>query len=257
MHYVNEILSQLRVSYVDLMLIHFPSGDCGNAWRVLEDLVARGRIRAIGISNFNRSSIESLMRTAKIKPALNQIRLNVLVHDDDIIESCREHGIRVEAYSPVGRGGEEDVAGSPEVQAIANKHGVSVFQVALRWIVQHDWLLTFQSASKQHQQSDADVFGFRLADKEMATLDALQDPPTPPPTLAPSTTTAKPEEPAYVAEGFLIIICIAGFMALLCVVAVVSKACNFRRPRSRKSLLAEDLGASMQPKEAPAETRVD
>lgn len=174
--YIQEDLQQLGTEYIDLLLIHFPprSGGCASAWATLEDYHAKGTLKAIGISNFKRSHVSTLMQTAKVVPHVNQIELNVLLHDDDTIAASQEHGILVESYSPLGRSGQSgDIPGNPTIQSIAAAHGVSTYQVAMKWILQHGHLITFQSSKPAHQESDADVFGFELTDDEMTTLDAL------------------------------------------------------------------------------------
>merc|ERR1712062_124254 len=100
--------------------------------------------------------------------------LNVLVRDDDQVAASQEHGMVVEAYSPLGRSGHTgDIPGNPTIQAIAAAHNVSTYQVALKWILQKGYHLTFQSSNPTHQEADANVFGFELSKTEMAELDAL------------------------------------------------------------------------------------
>lgn len=176
--FVDADLQQLNTTYVDLLLIHFPGGgDCKKTWAALEDYHSRGVARAIGVSNFKRSDLEPLVAVAKVVPAVNQIQHNVLEHDDDTISCCQVHGITVEAYSPLGRDS-GSIPKNPTIQQIATAHNVSTYQVAMRWILQHGNILTFQSSSEAHQQDDADVFGFQLTAGEMAQLDTLAPPPT-------------------------------------------------------------------------------
>merc|ERR1719189_923215 len=105
-----------------------------------------------------------------VVPAVNQIYLNLFNHNDELLNFCAEHGITVEAYSPLYRHNSAD----DKVREVAAAHGVSVFQVALKWILQHGWVFTFQSTSQAHQESDADLFSFTLTDAEMYLLDSLQ-----------------------------------------------------------------------------------
>merc|ERR1711957_511909 len=173
--FLEEDFRELQTDVIDLMLLHSPhGGDCNEAWAVLEDYLAKGRLRAIGISNFRRNHIEALMRTAVVKPAVNQIKHSVLNHSDDTIAASQERGILIQAFSPLGRGGHADLAHHPTIVSIADGHGVTSYQVAIRWILQHGHLLTFQSVSKAHQAVDADVFSFHLSDDEMELLDSLQ-----------------------------------------------------------------------------------
>ena len=129
-------------------------------------------MRAIGVSNFRRSDLEALLSTAHVVPAINQVELNVLNLDDDTIAFSCVHNITIEAYSPLGHTGHSgNITANAAVHAAAAAHNVSAYQVALRWILQHGHVLTFQSSSQEHQQQDADLFSFALAAAEMAALD--------------------------------------------------------------------------------------
>jgi len=174
--FVEADLLQLGTDYIDLLLIHSPRfGNCTDAWSILEHYHAKGVLRAIGVSNFKKNDLQNLLQNAKVVPAVNQIQLNVLEHDDDIINFSTAHGITVEAYSPLGRGNKSgDILGSKVIQSVASRHNATVYQVALRWILQHGHILTFQSSSQAHQQQDANLFGFNLTHAEMAALDNVQ-----------------------------------------------------------------------------------
>eukprot|EP00927_Polykrikos_kofoidii_P056144 TRINITY_DN5030_c0_g2_i1.p1 TRINITY_DN5030_c0_g2~~TRINITY_DN5030_c0_g2_i1.p1 ORF type:complete len:305 (+),score=65.66 TRINITY_DN5030_c0_g2_i1:97-1011(+) len=174
--YVEDDLKQLGMQYIDLMLIHYPEplSACAAAWSVLEDYHKRGIIKSIGVSNFNTTDLQLLMKTAKVKPAVNQIELNVLRRDEETLATCASFNISVEAYSPLGRAGHSgDISGSDVIKAVAANHNVSAYQVALKWILQHGYTVTFQSTSSAHQQADADVFGFDLTAEEMSKLDDI------------------------------------------------------------------------------------
>merc|ERR1712100_727518 len=102
------------------------------------------------------------------------IEHNILNHDDDTIACSRENNITIEAYSPLGRSGKAgEISGNPVIKSVASKHNVSSYQVALRWILQHNHTLTFQSSNIDHQRANADVFGFELTESEMLLLDDL------------------------------------------------------------------------------------
>lgn len=164
-------------AYVDLLLIHRPDGDCVNAWKTLEDYHAKGKAKAIGVSNFKTDDLKTILAVATTIPAVNQIELNIVEKDMNTIDFSTKHGITVEAFSPLGRSGQSgDISGNAVIKKVASSHNVSTYQVALKWILQHDWMLTFQSASEEHQASDADVFNFTITDAEMRNLDGVGQP---------------------------------------------------------------------------------
>jgi len=167
-------LKQLQTDYIDLLLIHYPSGNCSEAWSVLEDYHSKGTLRAIGVSNFKKSNLESLLATAKVRPAVNQMELNVLEYDEEAMDTSKQMNITVEAYSPVGRSGHSgDIRDNKIIKSVAAAHNISTYQVALKWILQHGNIITFQSSSAEHQAEDADVFNFQLTEDDMKALDKL------------------------------------------------------------------------------------
>ena len=172
---VQTDLDLLGTDYLDLLLIHGAwSGDCALAWKEMEQVYEGNQARAIGVSNFKRENLETILFNATIVPHVNQIQLNILQNNPDTIEFSTEHGITVEAYSPLGRANHSgDISGNVVIQEIAKRHKVTTYQIAIKWVLQHNWILTFQSSSKEHQAADADVFGFTLTYKEMQQLDWL------------------------------------------------------------------------------------
>jgi len=178
---VEADLKELNTTYIDLMLIHFPipSFNCPNTWKVLEDYVRQGKLKAIGVSNFKSEDLDRVLSKATIVPAVNQISHSVLEHDDELVQYCAQKNITIEAYSPLGSPGRHkanstSVFNNPTISAIAQAHNVSNPQVALRWIVQSGHVLTVLSESAAHQANDADVFTFQLSADEMTQLDGIQ-----------------------------------------------------------------------------------
>jgi diketogulonate reductase-like aldo/keto reductase len=119
---VDSDLKQLNVDYIDLMLIHSHIGlSCPNTWKVLEDYVAQGKLRSIGVSNFNVKQLQQIMDMATVPIAVNQIDYNVFKHDEEIIAFCDANNITVEAYSPLsGASGAQSVFKDETVKAIAD-----------------------------------------------------------------------------------------------------------------------------------------
>jgi diketogulonate reductase-like aldo/keto reductase len=174
---VDSDLQQLSMDYIDLMLIHSPLGiSCPNTWKTLEDYVAQGKLKSIGVSNFNAKQMQKVRDVATVPSAVNQIEYNVFSHDEDVIAFCDANNITVEAYSPLsGQGGAQSVFSDETVKGIAAAHNVSAAQVALRWIVQRGHTIAVLSSSTEHQANDADLWSFELTDDEMDTLTKLKD----------------------------------------------------------------------------------
>jgi 2,5-diketo-D-gluconate reductase A len=171
---IDKDLKQLGTSYIDLMLIHSPFGSCSGTWKVLEDNVKNGKLKAIGISNFNKGEIQNIMKGATIPPAVNQIGYSVFSHTEDTIKFCHDNNITVEAYSPLGGAhGGKSVFKDATVKSVAAAHKVNEAQAALKWIVQRGDVLTVLSSNKEHQASDADLWSFTLTDDEMAKLSGI------------------------------------------------------------------------------------
>jgi len=179
--FIEADLKQLNTTYIDLMLIHsaIPSLNCPNTWKVLEEYVHQGKLKAIGVSNFKSGDLDRVLAEATIVPAVNQISHSVLEHDDELVQYCAQKNITIEAYSPLGSPGRHNanstsVFQNPTISTIAQAHNVSNPQVALRWIVQSGHVLTVLSESAAHQANDADVFTFQLSADEMTQLDGIQ-----------------------------------------------------------------------------------
>lgn len=181
-----QAIVELGVGYVDLMLLHWPatfrSQDPGNAarrlaaWKVLESYYKRGWARAIGVSNFGVKHLDQLMNDgAEIRPMVNQIEASVYLQFGDIREYCQAHGIVVQAYSPLGRG-LKDITKDAIIMATAAKHNRDAGQIALRYLVQLGYAVTFLSSSAERIQSNQEIFAFELDDDDMKQLSALNRP---------------------------------------------------------------------------------
>ncbi len=177
---IDETLLKMGLDYLDMMIIHSPqpwvnvnqSDDRyveGNreAWRALEDAYNDGKLKAIGISNFQIGDIESLVETAKIKPAVNQILLHISNTPSELVNYCKANGIAVEAYSPIAHG---EILNQPEIKAMADKYGVSVPQLCIRYTLQLGTVSLPKTADPEHMKTNAQV-DFEISAEDMKVLE--------------------------------------------------------------------------------------
>ena len=166
-------LARLGLDYIDLYLIHWPvPGKRRDSWRALERAFADGRARAIGVSNYMAPHLRELLGEAKVVPHVNQIELTPFLQRRDTCALCREHGIVIEAYSPLTRG---QRLGHPTVTAIARAAGRTPAQVLLRWGIQHGFVVLPKSVHRERIAENAAVFDFTLDAAAMTQLDALEE----------------------------------------------------------------------------------
>jgi diketogulonate reductase-like aldo/keto reductase len=166
-------LDRLGLDYVDLYLLHWPvPGKRLDSWRALERLFEEKRARAIGVSNFLLPHLEELVGAARHLPAVNQIELTPFLQRPDTTAFCRQHGIVVEAYSPLTHGRR---LGHPVLAAVAQRVGRSVAQVLLRWSVQHGNVVLPKSTNPARIAENARLHDFVLDERAMAELDGLEE----------------------------------------------------------------------------------
>jgi len=175
-------LKDLGMDYLDLYLIHWPAnklqfGDKADAinvdtWRAMERLLDEKVVRSIGLSNFYASYMEPVLASANVVPHVNQIEFHPGLLQQETVAACRNHGILVEAWSPLGRGRLLD---NPVIAGIAGRHGKSAAQVILRWVIQMDVLPLVKSVHAERIRENFDLFSFSLDDDEMALISALPE----------------------------------------------------------------------------------
>lgn len=174
-------LDKLGLEYVDLMLIHSPQpwddfrgSDYaeGNrqAWRALEDAYQAGKVRSIGVSNFQQQDVENILSTATVVPHVNQLLVHAGNTPAELLASCEGKGIIVQAYSPIAHG---EILKNTEVQVMAGKYGVTVPQLCIRYTLQLGTVSLPKTANPEHRRSNAEV-DFVIADDDMAALRELQ-----------------------------------------------------------------------------------
>lgn len=168
-----ETLDRLALDYLDLYLIHWPGKDAfKEAWQALEDLYAAGKIKAIGVSNFEIHHLEELLAFAKVVPVVNQVELHPKLSQQALRDFCETHDIKVQAWSPLMQG---KLLADPTIKTIAEKHQKTPAQIILRWDIQQDILLVVKSVHEKRMQSNAAVFDFALDETDMRRLNQLNE----------------------------------------------------------------------------------
>ncbi len=164
-------LNKLGLEYLDLYLIHWPvEGKYKDAWRALETLYKEGRVKAIGVSNFQIHHLEDLMKDAEIKPMVNQVEYHPRLTQKELQSFCQEHGIQLEAWSPLMQG---QLLDNQVLKDIANKYDKSVAQIILRWDLQNG-VVTIPKSTKEHRiVENAMVFDFELTKEDMERIHDL------------------------------------------------------------------------------------
>ncbi|MGE7270721.1 aldo/keto reductase [Brevibacillus panacihumi] len=166
-------LKKLGLEYLDLYLIHWPvAGKYKEAWRALGQLYKEGRIKAIGVSNFQIHHLQDLMQEAEIKPMINQVEFHPRLTQTELRAFCKEQGIQVEAWSPLMQG---QLLDHPVLKEIADRHHKSIAQVILRWDLQHGVVTIPKSTKEQRIKENADIFDFELTAEDMQLIDAMNE----------------------------------------------------------------------------------
>ena len=180
---IDKTLADMKLDYIDMMMIHSPQpwnevNQSGNryfeenkqVWKALETALQAGKIRAIGVSNFLKEDIESLWAGATIKPMVNQILCHISNTPLDLIKYCKSRGIVTEAYSPIAHG---EALKNETIREIAQKYGVSVPQLCIRYDIQLGMIVLPKTANPEHMKSNADV-DFVISSDDMETLKNIE-----------------------------------------------------------------------------------
>jgi diketogulonate reductase-like aldo/keto reductase len=165
-------LERLGLDFVDLYIIHWPQGGPTWAWPGMEQAREQGLTRSIGVSNFDAGELEQVLAIASSAPVVDQVQFSPYEYRRGLLEACGEHGIALEAYSPLGTGRH---LGSETVVEIADRVGRTPAQVLLRWCIQHDVPVIPKSTHRERIAENAGIFDFSLSDEDVARLDALDE----------------------------------------------------------------------------------
>lgn len=170
----NKSMDKMKLDYLDLYLIHWPGQPyCfKEPWRALEDLHAQGRVKSIGVCNFNEKHFEELFSFAKVKPVLNQIELHPRLTQEKLRKYCVDHGVLPQAWSPLMRG---KIFDNEVIVELCKKYNKTPAQIILRWHLQENILVIFKSSSMERVMSNADIFDFEISQEDMKRISSLNE----------------------------------------------------------------------------------
>ncbi|WP_220751156.1 aldo/keto reductase [Apilactobacillus xinyiensis] len=170
---IQASLNRLQLDYLDLMLIHQPYNDIFGAWRAMEQAFQEGKLKSIGVSNFDIAQVTNLAEFSNVKPMVNQIEVNPFNQNIDEVKYLQSYGIQVEAWAPFAEG-KNNLFKNDILKSIGNKYNKSIAQVILRWLYQRNIIPLAKSVKPQRMAQNLDVLDFSLSDDDMqkiATLD--------------------------------------------------------------------------------------
>ena len=167
---IDESLHKLKTDYIDLLLIHQAYGDVFGTWRAMEDAYRDGKVRAIGVSNFQQARFFDFAHYVDIKPMVNQLQCNAMIQQREIEPTLNEFGTKMMAWGPLGGQGVDGIIKSDLLAGIGAKYGKTASQVALRWLTQRGIVAIPKSTHKERMQQNLDIFDFALTDDDMAQI---------------------------------------------------------------------------------------
>lgn len=169
---VEETLARLDTEYIDLLLIHQPAGNYVAGYRQMEEAYKAGKVRAIGLSNFDETQIREILNICEVKPAVLQTEVHPYFQEKELKEFLDNEGIVIQAWYPLGHG-DKTLIEEPLFTRLAEKYGKSNAQIILRWHIQADNVVIPGSKNPEHIRDNFDLFDFSLTEEEMTEIAAL------------------------------------------------------------------------------------
>lgn len=169
---IDKMLDRLQTDHIDLLLLHQQFGDYLGAWKDMEEAVRDGRVRSIGLSNFESGCLEEVIDTAEIKPSVLQVERHPYHPQHQLKKRIAPYGIMIESWYPLGHG-DAELLSEPVFVKLAEKHGKTPAQIVLRWHIQQGNIVFPKTTNPEHMEQNIDIFDFELTDDEMARIDAL------------------------------------------------------------------------------------
>ncbi|MBR1520593.1 MAG: aldo/keto reductase [Bacteroidaceae bacterium] len=170
---IDESLKKLQTDYIDLLLIHQAYGDVFGTWRAMEQAYKDGKVRAIGVSNFQAARFFDFAHYVDVKPMVNQLQCNAMIQQTGIEPILAETDTKMMAWGPLGGQGVDGIVKSETLTAIGSKYGKSAAQVALRWLTQRGIVAIPKSSHKERMAQNFNIFDFTLTADEMAQIATL------------------------------------------------------------------------------------
>ena len=167
---IDESLCKLQTDYIDLLLIHQAYGDVFGSWRAMEKAYKAGKVRAIGVSNFQAARFFDFTHYVDVKPMVNQLQCNLMIQQTGIEPLLAETDTKMMAWGPLGGQGVDGIVKSELLAEIGSKYGKSAAQVALRWLTQRDIVAIPKSSHKERMAQNLNIFDFTLTTEEMAQI---------------------------------------------------------------------------------------
>jgi len=170
---IDKSLQRLQIDYLDLYLIHQPYGDVHGSWRAMEEAYRSGKVRAIGLSNFQPDRLMDIMVFNEVAPAVNQIEVNPFHQQDESVKFMRDNGIQAEAWAPFAEG-RNNLFHNPVLVTIGKKYGKSPGQVVLRWLIERNIVVLAKSVRRERMVENLNVFDFQLDEADTALISTLE-----------------------------------------------------------------------------------
>ena len=171
---IDKMLARLDIGYIDLLLLHQQVGDYMGAWKDMEKAVAQGKVRSIGLSNFESERLEEVCEAATIKPAALQVECHPYYQQKELKKRLASYGTVIESWYPIGHG-DAGLIGEPVFTELAEKYQKTNVQIILRWHIQAGNIIFPKSTNPQHIRDNFDIFDFALTDAEMERIASLDN----------------------------------------------------------------------------------
>lgn len=166
---IEETLERLDTDYIDLLLLHQPASDYVNAYKMMEQAVKDGKVKAIGLSNFEGEPLQEILNMCEIKPAVIQVEAHPYYPQNELKEIVKKDDIKIQAWYPLGHG-DKSLVEEPVFSHLASKYGKTNAQVVLRWHIQNGNIIIPGSKNPEHIKENANIFDFELTDEEMESI---------------------------------------------------------------------------------------